>query len=73
MYNSDMKNEDMARFHAGQLTASFMVKTGVRQGLSATTPVAAHHKLVHEKDYRKQKKWDPLDTLEPVGGTGLCG
>ena len=40
---------------------------------SVTTLIPARHRLDHEKDYNKLQKWDPVDTLEPVGGTGLCG
>ena len=40
---------------------------------SVTILIPAGHGLDHEKDYRKQKKLDPVDTLEPVGGPGLCG
>ena len=35
--------------------------------------IPVRHRLDHEKDYRKQKKWGPVDTLEPVGGPGVCG
>ena len=64
--------EDMACkvIHAGQLTDSFMMKTRMS---SAIILIPARHRLNHKKDYRKQKKWDPLDILEAVGGPGLCG
>ena len=39
---------------------------------SVTVPIPARHRLDHEKDYKKMKKWDPVDTMEPVGGPGLC-
>ena len=32
-----------------------------------TIPIPAGHGLDHVKD------WDPVDTLEAVGGPGLCG
>ena len=37
-----------------------------------TILIPARHRLDHEKDYNKLKKWDPVDTLEAVGGPGLC-
>ena len=40
---------------------------------SVTIPIPARHRLDHEKDYKKLKKWDPVDTMEPIGGPGLCG
>ena len=40
---------------------------------SDTILIPARHRLDHEKDYIKQKKWDPVDSLEPVGRVGLCG
>ena len=40
---------------------------------SVTILIPARHRLDHEKDYNKWKKWDPVDTLEPVEGPVLCG
>ena len=40
---------------------------------SVTIPMPACHRLDHEKHFINQKKWDPVDSLEPVGGPGLCG
>ena len=40
---------------------------------SVTILIRARHGLDHEKNYTKLKKWDPVDTSEPIGGPGLCG
>ena len=40
---------------------------------SVTILIPARHRMDHDNDYRKQKKWDPMDTLEPIGRPGLGG
>ena len=59
--------------HAGRLTESFQVKTGVRQEcLLSPFMFLVAIDWIMKTTTQKKKKWNPVDPLEPAGRFGFC-
>ena len=60
--------------HAGRLTDTFQVKTGVRQGciLSPFMFLVAIDWIMKTTTKKHHKKWNPVNPVEPAGRFGFC-